>query len=83
MQPHEVFSGIPLFDIEVVRRGVVRVSGIWASRRTAVVATPTALHFHTEPDAEYPISIEGAGEGTVIHVEGPGVLFGIASQQVR
>jgi hypothetical protein len=78
--PKHVIQGVPLLDIKVEKPGVVRVSGIWSSSTAAVVITDGAICFHTVPDAVYPLSIAGAGEDTVLHVNGPGVLFGIQNK---
>jgi len=81
--PKSVAIGFPLFDIEVVRTGVVRVSGIWAGPRGSVVISQWALMFLTSPGATYPLSIEGMGEATVLNVQGPGVLFGLQGAAVK
>ena len=73
----EVTRGLPVFDIEVVRRGVVRVSGVWASATGAIVVTQSALASLSRPMAAFPLSLEGAGESTILHVQGPVVLFGL------
>ncbi len=80
--PRAVADGLPVFDIAVVRTGVVRVAGIWSGWGGSVVITDRALIFMTNPQALRPISIEGQGEATVIHVGGPGILFGIQRAKI-
>lgn len=77
-----VTKGLPVFDIEVVRAGVVRVTGIWSGWGGSVVITDQSLMFMTNPQASNPIAIEGQGEATIIHVGGPGVLFGIQQAKI-
>ena len=45
--PADVAAELPLFDIDVVREGVVRVAGIWSSGRRSVVITNSAFIFLT------------------------------------
>lgn len=73
----EVAQGLPVFDIEVLRRGVVRVSGVWASGTGAIVITQCALAFLSQPFAAFPVSLDGADESTILYVQGPAMLLGL------
>jgi len=47
-----------------------------------VVITDQSLIFMINPQTPYPTAIEGQGETTIIHVDGPGVLFGIQRARI-
>ncbi|MFN7055090.1 HNH endonuclease signature motif containing protein [Hyphomonas sp.] len=66
-----------MFDLEVVRPGVVRVRGCWPAPDRAVVISDEALYF-CEYRQPRPIALCGDGEESVICFTGPlnSVLFG-------
>jgi hypothetical protein len=80
-QPAEVARGLPLFDIEVVKSGVVRVQGIWSTPGASVVITESSLVLLADPTSERPLALVGEGEHSVLQVEGPDILFELRSQK--
>ena len=68
-------------DIEVVKPGLVRVQGCWPDGDVGVVISDRALSFCTRGLRE-PVSMVGAGEGTVLMYAGPitSALFGFGQR---
>jgi hypothetical protein len=66
-------------DVEVLKPGLLRVQGCWPDGNVGVVITEKALSFCRRGMRE-PISLVGAGEGTVLMYTGPitRALFGFA-----
>lgn len=64
-------------DVEVLKPGLLRVQGCWPDGHVGVVITERALSFCRFGSRE-PISLVGAGEGSVLMYTGPitSALFG-------
>jgi hypothetical protein len=75
--PMDVMAGPPLLDVEVLRAGLVRVSGIWGTKRGALVITDNDILIFAHPNGDRPSVVRGFGETTVFELDGPDVLFGI------
>lgn len=67
----------PIFEIEVVEPGLLRVRGLWVRGHTAVVVTRERLAVVSEGRAR-PLSLMGAGKDSVLKFTGPltTALFG-------
>jgi len=67
----------PIFEIEVVEPGLIRVKGVWVRGEKAVVVTGERLAF-IHPGLIQPVSLMGAGRETLLKFTGPltSSLFG-------
>jgi hypothetical protein len=59
--------------ISVLKPGVVRVEGVWAQPKVAVIITTRSLSF-VRPDLKRPVSLQGAGEKTVFRYVPSGTI---------
>lgn len=75
--PQTVLRQPAVFDLEVVKKGVVRAQGIWSTKKAAVIITSDALLFFTNPMARTGVALTGESEATILNIQGPGVLFAI------
>ena len=58
---------MPLLDLQVVQRGVVRVRGCWIAEDRAVVITSNRLSFvRNSPAMSRPVTLIGEGLGTTL-----------------
>jgi hypothetical protein len=76
-QLHNAEPGFPgidgrlrLVDVEVLEPGLVRVQGVWAEKRKAIVITEERLHFCRQ-GLDLPVSLAGEGSASVLHYTGP------------
>jgi hypothetical protein len=59
-----------VFDLEVVRPGVVRLQGVFVAPDSVFAITESEIII-LRPELNGPLLIVGAGEGTVIRITGP------------
>ncbi len=60
-----------LFDLEVVKPGMVKVQGVWSTSNQAIVITQDQIIFSPHPTIGPTVAIKGMGENTIINCVGP------------
>lgn len=61
---------VTVFDIEVLKPGLIRVEGFWPSDKSAVVITQNAFSFCHQSYLQ-PLSLVGDGEDSCLMFTGP------------